>query len=106
MAANLDESHIADLEASLARLDLPAHEVTVLVRHLSDRLASHIGAENVEAWQADSGLHTFGVEEIAMLMVAELAPILESLPEESISESLTSKALISEGAAHASRLSA
>jgi len=101
MAVDLDESHIAELEASLAQLNLPAHEVTVLVRQLSDRLTSHVGAESLEVWQADSGLHTFGVEELAMLMVSELAPILESLSQESISE-----ALISEGAARASRLSA
>ena len=75
-----DQSNVAELEQALAALPLPADEVDVLVRHLTDRMIGHFGAETFDVWQAKWGLSRHSAEELAMLTVAKMAPLLATVP--------------------------
>ena len=83
---DMAETNLEELRIAVKGVDLPAEEVGVLVRHLQDRFVGHFGAESFDVWQAKWGLHSHGVEELALLTVVKLAPLLEALPEGVVTE--------------------
>ena len=78
---DVDDSNLPDLERALAELPLPLDEVDVLVRHLTDRLIGHFGAETFDVWQAKWGLTRHAAQELAMLTVSKLTPVLAAAPD-------------------------
>ena len=76
----IDGTNLEDLTSELENVALSSEETALLLRHLHDRIVGHFGAEFFDVWQAKWGLHRHGAEELAMLAIAKLAPVLNTLP--------------------------
>ncbi len=82
----LERTTTEDLYAELAALPIATNEVAVLVQHLRDRFVGHFGAETFDVWLAKYGLSQHSVDELAMVALLKLAPLLARLPEGAVTE--------------------
>jgi len=82
----IDSSTWPEINTQLRQVALPADELQLLIRHLTDRLVGHFGAETFDVWRAKEGLHRHDAAEVAAVVVAKLAPILNRLPASTVTE--------------------
>jgi len=54
--------------------------VATLISHLRHRLTGHFGSDRIDVWRAKEELHKHPVDDVADLIVAKLALLLNKLP--------------------------
>jgi len=71
------------------RLDLPDNvspvEAQTLAWHIAEQMVGWFGVDQFEAYRGKEGLQLHGVDELAAVMVAKLAPLWQTLPAGAIS---------------------
>ena len=72
-----------------------ANERQALEKHVRDRLVGYFGAESFEVWRAKEGLHKHATDEVAAVVIAELASLLDRIDEGVVDELVTQGELAS-----------
>lgn len=78
--AEFDFSQWPELHAELPDAISNA-EARTLAWHMAEQLVGWFGVEQFEAYRGKEGLQLHGVDELAAVMVAKLAPLWQSLPD-------------------------
>jgi len=88
-----DDSGWADIRRELRNVNASDAEIATLISHISHRLTGHFGNDRIEVWRAKEGLHKHPVDEVASLIVAKLAPLINELPPGTIERLRTEEKL-------------
>ncbi len=76
----LDESGWPDIEERLNGSTHSTDNQELLIRHLTDRLISHLGVDVIDCWVGKDGLERHSVREVAAAAIAHLSPIWDQVP--------------------------
>jgi len=70
-----------------------AGDIEALVRHVEDRLVNHFGVDVIECWLGKDGARKHAMREVAAAAVAHLAPLIDTVPAETMAELISTETI-------------